>query len=184
MATATVRKRVSRALEISGRTSALRESTALRLLSAERSEEIFPILLEEVVALGIPRAFVLGVDFETGEVAPVASLKCSKTYLQKFHTSLWAGENSVIRVLHSLQPGVLSDIGYQGNSVYCHPIVYRNQNFCWEAERERRHDCLAVQNYRAPRKLQLNEQVCNACGMRAYSALVCLELRLHSAVEL
>jgi hypothetical protein len=42
------------------------ESAALRLLSAERSEEILPILLEEIVFLGFPRAFVLEVNFETG----------------------------------------------------------------------------------------------------------------------
>jgi len=43
-------------------------SAALRLLSAERSEEIFPILLEEVVKIGFPRALVLEVDFESGEL--------------------------------------------------------------------------------------------------------------------
>ena len=46
------------------------ESSALRLLSAERSEEIFPILLEEVVKLGFPRALVLEVDFDDGVVRP------------------------------------------------------------------------------------------------------------------
>ena len=48
------------------------DSAALRLLSAERSEEIFPILLEEIVKVGFPRALVLEVDFENGEVKATA----------------------------------------------------------------------------------------------------------------
>ena len=48
----------------------VRSRAALRLLSAERTDEIFPVLLEEIVALGFPRAAALTVDFESGEVAP------------------------------------------------------------------------------------------------------------------
>ena len=44
------------------------ESAALRLIAAERPEEILPILLEEIVHLGFPRAAVLDVDFDTGEI--------------------------------------------------------------------------------------------------------------------
>jgi len=54
------------------------ESAALRLLSAERSEEIFPILLEEIVKIGFPRALVLEVDFENGDVKATASLNCDR----------------------------------------------------------------------------------------------------------
>jgi hypothetical protein len=50
------------------------ESAALRLIAAERPEEIFPILLEEIVFLGFPRAAVLDVDFDTGEIKPAATL--------------------------------------------------------------------------------------------------------------
>ena len=35
-----------------------RRRSALRLLGAERSEEIFPVLVEEIVALGYPRALI------------------------------------------------------------------------------------------------------------------------------
>src|SRR5437763_460510 len=63
------------------------ESAALRLLSAERPEEIFPILLEEIVKLGFARALVLEVDFETGEIKPPASLNCDKAYLHRFRPS-------------------------------------------------------------------------------------------------
>src|SRR5438270_1620293 len=79
------------------------ESAALRLLSAERPEEIFPILLEEIVKLGFARALVLEVAFETGEIKPAASLNCDKACLHKFRTSLWANVNPVVSALQNLQ---------------------------------------------------------------------------------
>src|SRR5436190_20619387 len=84
------------------------ESSALRLLSAERPEEIFPILLEEIVKLGFSRAVVLEVVFETGEVKPTPSLNCDKGYMQKLRTSLSAGENPVVSALQNVLPGTLS----------------------------------------------------------------------------
>src|SRR5436309_12942668 len=83
------------------------ESAALRLLSAERPEEIFPILLEEIVKLGFSRAMILEVDFETGEVKPTASLNCDNSYLAKFRTSLWASENPIVSALQNPTPSIL-----------------------------------------------------------------------------
>ncbi len=59
-------------------TGGRRSPAALRLLDSERTEEIFPILLEEIIALGYPRAFVLAVDYETGEITPAAALRCNR----------------------------------------------------------------------------------------------------------
>src|SRR5438270_424386 len=86
---------------------AVSESAALRLLSAERPEEIFPILLEEIVKLGFLRAMILEVDFETGEVKPTASLNCDNSFLAKFRTSLWASENPIISALQNPNPAIL-----------------------------------------------------------------------------
>src|ERR1700739_3758180 len=44
-----------------------RRQSTLRLLGAERSEEIYPVLLEEIVALGFRRTLIAVVDFESGE---------------------------------------------------------------------------------------------------------------------
>ena len=169
------------------------ESAALRLLSAERPEEIFPILLEEIVKLGFARALVLEVDFETGEIKPTASLNCDKAYLHRFRTSLWASENSVVSALQNLQPSNLDALHGFGDSWYAYPMIYRSASRCWEAERERRQDCLALQNFRASKKLQFEEQVCHACGMQGYATLVLAELqnthpqkhleRLHALTE-
>src|SRR5213082_176385 len=153
------------------------ESAALRLLSAERPEEIFPILLEEIVKLGFARALLLEVDFETGEIKPAASLNCDKACLHKFRTSLWASENPVVSALQNLQPSNLDALHGFGDSWYAYPMIYRSASRCWEAERERRQDCLALQNFRASKKLQFEEQVCHACGMQGYATLVLAELQ-------
>src|SRR6266404_5867746 len=169
------------------------ESAALRLLSAERPEEIFPILLEEIVKLGFARALVLEVDFETGEIKPTASLNCDKAYLHRFRTSLWASENPVVSALQNLQPSNLDALHGFGDSWYAYPMIYRSASRCWEAERERRQDCLALQNSRISKKLQFEKQVCDACGMQGYATLVLAELqnthpqkhleRLHALTE-
>ena len=61
--------------------------SALRLLGIERTDEIYPVLLEEIVALGHPRALIAKVNFETSEISPAASLNCSKSLLQRFNTT-------------------------------------------------------------------------------------------------
>jgi PAS domain S-box-containing protein len=149
----------------------------LRLLQAERSEDIFPILLEEIVKLGAPRAMVLQTDFETGEVAPVAEIKCTEQQLASFRTSLYAGDHPLVSVFHSLQPAVLPKSEYIQRPVYVHPLLFRQAKPCWEAERERTPDCLAVSNFRSERRLELEQQVCRTCQMRAYAAMVVIELR-------
>ncbi|HSB74194.1 MAG TPA: hypothetical protein VLC12_01015, partial [Terriglobales bacterium] len=148
MATPLLRKQLPDLGTFVERRKSVRDSTALRLLSAERSEEIFPILLEEIIALGFSRALVLGVDFESGAVRPVAALRYQPSQLQRFHSSLWVAENPFISTLHSLKPAILPPAPGERDPFYCHPLIYRNRNQCWEAERERRQDCLAVQNFR------------------------------------
>lgn len=176
MATPLLRKELPDPASFIERRKSVRDSTALRLLSAERSEEIFPILLEEILGLGFPRALVLGVDFESGAVRPVAALKYQQSQLQKFQSTLWASENPLISILHGFKPAIVQAGAWEREPLYCQPLLYRNRNQCWEAERERRRECLAVQNYRSPRKLQLQEQVCASCGMRAYSALAVVQI--------
>src|SRR5579859_676678 len=158
------------------RVQSRRAPAALRLLQAERSEEVYPILLEEVIAQGFERAFIVAVDFETGEILPSASLNCSKNYLERFRSSLFAAENPIVDVLHSQRSSVVKDSSLHHRSLYCHPILYSNTTMCWESERERRAECLAVDNAMRRRKMSLESQVCGTCSMRAYAALVAVEL--------
>ena len=149
----------------------------MRLLSAERSEEIFPVLLEEIVALGFARAMVLAVDFESSEIKPSAALNCANTLLKAAQTSLWAVDSAVVAALHAATPTIVANTSFAHGPWYCHPIVYRNRHLCWEAERDRRNDCLAVLNDRGRRKLHLQDQVCPTCDMRAYAAIVLVDLK-------
>lgn len=150
----------------------------LRLLGAERSEEIFPLLLEEIIALGHRCAYVAKVDFETSAITPVASLNCSRGYLQKQRATLFAMENPVVRILHSFKPEIIpAKSKASGNAVYVHPLVYRNRNACWEAERAGANTCLAVANFHCQQRLNLPDQVCSTCDMRAYAAVVSVELK-------
>src|SRR5215470_8814786 len=80
----------------------LHESAALRIIAAERPEEILPILLEEVVHLGFRGAVALELDFDTGEIKPSASLHCDPELRAQFRTSLWARDNPYVSALRNL----------------------------------------------------------------------------------
>src|SRR5436309_13898716 len=127
-----------RALEATeGGTGTFREADAqlpstLRLLNAERSYDILPILLEEIVKLGFARAFVLTADFETGEIVPAAAIKCSETFLQKFKTSLYATDNPIVNIFHTLKAATVPNNAPIARGLYCHPMIYKNRNMCWE----------------------------------------------------
>ncbi len=150
---------------------------AFHLLGAERSEEVFPVLLEEIVGLGHPRALIARVNYETSEIFPVVSLNCSKTFIQQFHSSLYATEGTLVRVLHSFEPEFVRGAGKRHSDLYYHPLVFRSKTSCWEAERGRAGgDCLAVENFDLRRRLQLPEQVCGVCRMRGYAAMVVVEV--------
>ncbi len=175
--------------DLSGRS----RRSALRLLNIERSEEIFPVLLEEIVALGHPRALVTRADFERSEIAPVASLNCSRTLLQRFRNSLFAMEAPQVRILHSQRPELVPGRNKRNSSFYYHPLIYRNQTPCWEAERTHERNCIAVENFHARLRMQSQEQVCAICDMRAYVAMVVTEVspsgtaagiaELHALIE-
>src|SRR5579863_9688039 len=102
MATAEVRFQPER---MQGRrTNSQRRPASLRLLEAERSEEIFPLLLEEIIALGFPRALAVDVNFDSGEIAPAAALKWPRHQLEKFTTALWMSDHQLVQALHNTKP--------------------------------------------------------------------------------
>ncbi|PYP92863.1 MAG: hypothetical protein DMG65_02415 [Candidatus Angelobacter sp. Gp1-AA117] len=153
-----------------------RRPAVLRLLEAERSEEIFPLLLEEIIALGYARALAVDVNFDTGDVTPAAALKWPRQGLQNFTTALWMSEHQIVNVLHTARPAVLHKTTLHNKPVYIHPILYSNRNLCWEADRLRTASCLAVQNFRKEKRIRLEDQVCSTCDMRAYAAIVVVEV--------
>src|SRR6202012_5087866 len=166
MATAEIRFQPGR--RTGRRATQPRRPASLRLLQAERSEEIFPLLLEEIIALGNPRALVVDVNLDSGEVTPAAALKWPRAQMEKFSTALWMQEHPVVSVLNSNRPQVLAKTNIYNRPIYIHPILYSNRNLCWEADRIRTTTCLAVQNFRREKRVRLEEQVCATCEMRAY----------------
>ncbi|HEX3586090.1 MAG TPA: ATP-binding protein [Candidatus Angelobacter sp.] len=174
MATAEIRFNSAR---MNGRRTAQpRRPAVLRLLQAERSEEIFPLLLEEIIALGYPRALVMDVNLDSGEVTPAAAMKWPQAQLEKFSSALWMQDHPLVGVLHAARPEVLSKGALYSRPLYVHPILYSNRNLCWEADRIRTASCLAVQNFRREKRVRLEDQVCSTCEMRAYAAAVVVEL--------
>lgn len=163
------------------RASQHRRPAILRLLEAERSEEIFPLLLEEIIALGYSRAMVLDVNFDSGDVTPAAALKWPRQQMDRFTTALWMSDNPLAGVLNTARPGVLTRSSVHPKPIYIHPILYSNRNLCWEADRVRTASCLAVQNFRREKRIRLEDQVCSTCEMRAYSAVVVVELGKHNS---
>ena len=175
MATAEVRFQPEQRLN-GRRVTSQRRPAVLRLLEAERSEEIFPLLLEEIIALGYARALAVDVNFDTGDVTPAAALKWPRQGLQNFTTALWMSEHQIVNVLHTARPAVLHKTTLHNKPVYIHPILYSNRNLCWEADRLRTASCLAVQNFRKEKRIRLEDQVCSTCDMRAYAAIVVVEV--------
>src|SRR5438270_1894551 len=174
MATAEIRLQSAR---MNGRRAGQpRRPAVLRLFQAERSEEIFPLLLEEIIALGNPRALVVDVNLDSGEVTPAAALKWPRAQMEKFTSALWMQDHPLTNVLQSVRPEVLEKSNLHNLPIYIHPILYSNRNLCWEADRIRTSSCLAVQNSRREKRVRLEDQVCSTCEMRAYVAAVVVEL--------
>jgi signal transduction histidine kinase len=169
-------------MQLNGRRGLKRRTpAALRLLEAERSEEIFPILLEEIVALGHHRAVVLNVDFDSGEITPSAALKWPRQQVSKFGTQIWAKNNPIAGVLNSGLPAAFPKTTIHNRPLYVHPIFYSNKSPCWEAERMRSASCLAVQNFVRGKRIRLEEQTCSTCDMRAYASVIVVELAKNNS---
>src|SRR5579859_6129322 len=174
MATAEIRMQPAR---MNGRRTAQpRRPAVLRLFQAERSEEIFPLLLEEIIALGNPRALVVDVNLDSGEVTPAAALKWPRAQMDKFTSALLMQDHPLTAVLQSVRPEVLEKSILHNRPIYVHPILYSNRNLCWEADRIRTSSCLAVQNSQREKRVRLEDKVCTTCEMRAYAAAVVVEL--------
>ena len=160
-----------------------RRGALKRLLETERSQEIFPALVEEIAALGFPRALVITTDFDNGKLAPAASINCSREYEQRFRVSLYATEDPIVRVLVAGDPGLITIPGIR-RKLYCHPLLFANKVRCWEAENSRA-DCLARRNWlQKEQSLRLDSQVCGTCDMRGYVTMVVAETNGASAAAI
>lgn len=152
----------------------------MRLLDAESSDEIFSLLLEEIIALGYPRAMVLEADFRSGSVLPCATLKWPQAQAEKLGATLSAESHPVIRVLHAARPAVLTRTTLHSRPIYLHPVLFTQNNVCWEAGRVSTAGCLAVRNSRREAPIRSEGQVCSNCQIHGYAAEVVVELPRRS----
>ena len=153
-----------------------RRPAAMRLLDAESSEEIFSLLLEEIIALGYPRAMVLEVDFESGGITPSAMQKWPRPQADKLATELSADFHPVNRVLRAARPAVLTRTPLYSRPIYLHPVLFSQNNVCWEAGRVSTAGCLAVNNARHQALISREGQTCSNCEIRGYAAVAVVEL--------
>lgn len=144
-----------------------------RLLQTQRSEELFPVLLEEIVARGYARAAALEASLDGRELKAVAALNWPLPQLEKLAAVSPQG-HPLVALLRANRSAVLPKTGFYTRALYVHPLVYANPNPCWEADGDS--DCLAVQSHH----MQNRKQVCSVCDMRGYSALIVVELRRHN----
>ena len=174
MATAEIRLQSAR---MNGRrTPQPRRPAVLRLLQAERSEEIFPLLLEEIIALGNPRALVVDVNLDSGEIMPAAALKWPHAQMEKFTSALWMQDHPLTGVLESVQPEVLEKSNLHNRPFTSIQFFIPTAIFAGKLTESALSSCLAVQNSRREKRVRLEDQVCSTCEMRAYAAVVIVEL--------
>jgi signal transduction histidine kinase len=144
----------------------------IRLLQTQRAEEVFPVLLEEIVALGYPRAAILELE-APGGMTLVAALNWQQEQIVNLTTPSLTG-------LREGRPAVLTKTDSHNRPLYVHPISYSSPNPCWEAGHTVADNCLAVQNFARQAISRGESQICSLCEMRGYSALAIVELRRHN----
>lgn len=148
----------------------------LRLSQAERGKDIFPLLLDAVAALGFPRAAVLELDFNSGDIRPTTEMNWPRAQLARFSTGLWAAEHPVTAILRARRPAVLPRTSLSPGPLYIHPLLFSHRSRCWEADRGRAGACLASRNFRREARIRLDDQTCSTCGMRGFAAVVVVGL--------
>src|SRR5215831_3319708 len=86
------------------RDAAQNREAALRVLQVERSAELLPVLLDEIVALGHARAAVLEIGPNSGEVAQVAAVNWPAADLEKRAEALRGPAGPLGRTLATNRP--------------------------------------------------------------------------------
>jgi signal transduction histidine kinase len=147
----------------------------LRLLQAERSEDVFPILLEEIVALGHPRAAVL--EATPGFAAPVVALHWGRHQLEKLSATLRSRGFPPLGVMDANRSAGPAKINFVHRPLYLYPMRLSSPSPCPEAGPARAGECLAAQNFRGNKGYP--GQTCSVCTVRGHSATVVVELRRH-----
>src|SRR5262249_54751113 len=157
------------------RDSAPSREACLRLLQAEHSEDVFPILLEEIVALGHPRAAVL--EAAPGFAAPVVALNWGRHQLERLSAALRTQEYPHAAVVDGSPAAGPAKINIHNRPLYLYPMRLSSPTPCPEAGPARATECLAAQNFRGGKRRHRQGQNCAVCTVRGHAATVAVELR-------
>src|SRR5260370_5637900 len=129
------------------RENAPSREACLRLLQAERSEDVFPILLEEIVALGHPRVAVL--ESTPGCAAPVVALNWGRQHLERLTAALRTEEHPHLAVVDDSRSDGPARINIHNRPLYLYPMRLSSPSACPEAGPARAPPGLAAQKFRA-----------------------------------
>lgn len=155
-------------------------SALLRLLQAARTEDVLPLLLQEILRLGFPRAIALEAEIDTANLVPAAALRWPKLEIKKFSPALRKAGQPLATVLQRAEPAVLLKSEYSSRPIYVHPVLHTNPKARGEAAGRRESFRLPVRKFRPERPVRLEEQVSSARHVQDYAGLVVVELNRNN----
>jgi len=162
------------------RDAAQNREAALRLLQVERSSEVLPVLLDDIIALGYARAAVLETRPNSHRVGTVASVNWPPADLAKLAEAVSGPAGPLATTLATNRPEVLEGpLHHRALSI--HPMLYSNPAPCREAASAGSENCLAVQNAHGDKDGASGRQPCSICGIQGYAVVAMVEHRRHKA---
>jgi len=147
----------------------------VRLLSAERSEQIYSILIEEVIARGFLKAAIVELDFQTGALTVIDSQNYTDPELEKLQIGLRQESpkrqkpQEPASALLSPLPAIIPTSSPQDDLICIHPMVFVADAACQQVTKQNEVQCLAFRNQRNPQS-RVQNQYCTACDMQGYSS--------------
>ena len=158
------------------RDAAQDQEATLRVLRLERSAEVLPVLVEEIVALGHPRAAVLEIKGDSEEVVPVATANWSLPGLAQLIEEMRDPSGLLARV-RMANPGALIQNLPPDRARSLQLMLYSSSNPCAEAAPADAESCLALKNMDLARRPPRRQQQCSVCGVWGYVMVAVVELR-------
>ena len=169
MATAKMHYQASR----EARDTAQNREAALRVLQIRHSGPMLRVLLQEIVALGHPRAAILKNSSDSDEIICLDHLNWPSPQLAKLIEALRGPKSPLGRVLAS-QTAVLEATIYD-LPLGIHPMIFSRSHPCLEAFCPNSDSCLALEKS-AGNTGQI-QRYCPSCAIGGYAAVAVVGLR-------
>lgn len=145
---------------------------ALRLLRLERSADVLPALLAEIVALGYTRAAAFEIDAQGSEMLPRGPKSWLAPELAQLIGALRGSEGPAASVLRANRSAIIQLPGHRF-SLGIHPMLYASGRLCCQVDGNGKRD---LEGQREARRDAL-QPGCDICGAPGYAIAVVVELR-------